>query len=323
MVEVYEASMKGERMRKIKLLGGTTLLLLIILALLASVIAKEHQSERTILTFIRDQKAFTQEISKSIFYTYRKNENSSAFLDKTIKKYLNHITHSEVEIPKKTEITALWNRFYADVHQFRNQQRVITGYNSVVTARLVNRIYHNSVLLIQAFDQLIAEQELLYKKRLRGYKIVGYLLFGILIMLLLYLFTQIHWVMAFIQKFSRTSKQILENSTIEGIEPIEVYGAEALLQEAKANHNLLVEKIDHAIIHAEQSMIQTTQSLEEVAIHIEDFMRLVSTMQEEESTMLFEKEDVVIDSLETLMSLRQKLKYLQEDLHQLRSQKSL
>jgi len=310
-------------MRKIKIVGGVILLLSMILIVLATLIVQEHQKERSILSFISEQKSFTQEISKSIFYAYHRDEHATAVLDETVKRYLDHVRLTDIEIPPRESITLLWNIFYADVQQFRNQQRVITGYNSVVTAKLVNRIYHNNVLLIQEFDTLIEEQQRFYTQRLKRYKIIEYLLFGILIGLLLYLFSQIHWVMAFIQKFSRTSREILDNASIEGLHPIEVQGADALLGEAQANHNLLVEKIDHAIAHADHSMLQSTQALEEVARHIEDFMTLVSSMQEEQSEILFEKEDAVIDSLETLMSLRQKLKHLRKDLNHLIAKEAL
>ena len=66
-------------------------------------------------------------------------------------------------------------------------------------------------------------------------------------------------------------------------------------------------------------MEQTTKSLEKVAQNIEDFMELLSTMQDDESDALFEKEDAVIDSLESLMRLRKKLKNLQSNLDKLTS----
>jgi hypothetical protein len=304
-------------MNRIKVVGGFVFILSVLLALLAGYVANHNKEQSSTLTFINEQKAFTQEISKSIFYAYRNRESSSKVLDETIEKYLENAKKNESEFTQNRFITTLWNIFYADVQKFRNQQRVPTGYNSVVTAKLVNRIYHNNVLLINQFDKLIELKRAEYHRHMDIYKKIEYVLFIILIALLLYLFTQIHVVMEFIHKFSRTSKKILENSTIEGLKPIEVEGAEKLFHEAQDNYNLLVKKIDVSIKHAEKSIEQTTDSLEEVALNIEDFMELISTMQEDESEELFEKEDAVIESLETLMRLRKKLKDLEKELHNL------
>jgi hypothetical protein len=306
-------------MNRIKVVGGLVFILSVMLALLAGYIAEHNREQSDTLTFINEQKAFTQEISKSIFYAYRNGDNSSKVLDETVKKYLESAKRSESEFTQNRFIMTLWNIFYADVQKFRDIQKTPTGYNSVVTSKLVNRIYHNNVLLINQFNKLIEQKQLAYHQSMDGYKRVEYLLFAILIGLLLYLFTQLHLVMAFIQKFSRTSKRILENSTIQGLKPIELEGHDTLIYEAKANYNALVKKIDNSIENAGQSMEQTTTSLEEVARNIEDFMELLSTMQEDESEALFEREDAVIDSLEAIMRLRKKLKHLQRDLEKLTS----
>jgi hypothetical protein len=304
-------------MNRIKLVGGLVFVLSLLLALLAGYVANHNKEQSMTLTFINEQKAFTQEISKSIFYAYRNGESSSEILDETIEKYLENAKKNESEFTQNRFITTLWNIFYADVQKFRNQQKVPTAYNSVVTGKLVNRIYHNNVLLIRQFDKLIEQKRAEYHRHMDIYKKIEYLLFIILIVLLLYLFTQVHVVIEFIQKFSRTSKKILENSSIEGLKPIEVDASEKVLHEAEENYNLLVKKIDLSIKHAENSIEQTSDSLKEVALNIEDFMELIATMQEDESDELFEKEDAVIDSLETLMRLRKKLKDLKEELHNL------
>ena len=303
-------------MNKIKVVGGLVFTLSIILALLSNFIANQNRENSTALSFINEQKAFTQEISKSIFYTYRNREDTFKTLDETVKKYLENTQLNESEFTQNKLITTLWNIFYGDVQKFRTQQRVSTGYNSVITSKLVNRIYHNNVLLVNEFDKLIEIKQAEYHQDIDGYKTIQYALFVVLILLLIYLFTQIREIIAFIQKFSKTSKNIIENSTIQGLEPMKEIEQEEL-KEATENYNYLVEKINSSINYSSQSIEQTTKSLEEVAKNIEDFMGLLSTMQDDETDELFEKEDAVIDSLESLMRLRKKLKNLQTDLDNL------
>ncbi len=305
-------------MHKIKVVGGIVFLLSIILALLSNFIATQNRINSNSLSFINEQKAFTQEISKSIFYIYRNGERGAETLDETIKKYLENAELNESEFTQNKLITTLWNIFYADVQKFRIQQKVSTGYNSVITAKLVNRIYHNNVLLVNEFDKLIEQKRAEYRNEIDIYKKIEYLLFIVLILLLIYLFTQVREIISFIQKFSKTSKKIIENSTIQGLKPMKEIEQEEL-KEATRNYNHLVEKINSSINYSTQSMEQTTKSLEKVAQNIEDFMELLSSMQDDESEALFEKEDAVIDSLESLMRLRKKLKNLQSDLDKLTS----
>ena len=95
------------------------------------------------------------------------------------------------------------------------------------------------------------------------------------------------------------------------------------LKEATENFNYLVEKIDLSIVYAQESIGHTTIALDEVEQKIEDLMTLISQMQEEKSDALYQKEDAVIDSLETLMNLTNQLENLQQDLNKLTSTNNL
>jgi len=303
-------------MKKIKIVGALVFLLTVVLVLLFRFISSENRDKSYRLTIINEQKAFTQEISKSIFYSYRNGNNHLKILNKTIKSYLDNAKIEKNDFNQNHKILTLWNIFYADVQKFRNQQKVSTGYNEVITAKLVNRIYHNNVLLINEFNKIIKQNEQKRQKDIEGYKKIQYILFSILLILLLYLFTQIHFVIEFIQRFKKTSKDIIENSTVQGLEPIEELKQEELKDVSK-NYNYLVEQINSSINHSTKSIEQTTKSLEQVAENIENFMSLLSTMNQDESDKLFNQEDAVIDSLEVLMRLRKKLKNLQNDLESL------
>jgi len=309
-------------MNKIKIIGAILLILSIVLAFLSNFIAAESRVNIMNLNYINEQKAFTQEISKSIFYTYRNGNKPSKRLDKTIKKYLKNVKINESEYTQNRVISILWNIFYADVQKFRTQQKVTTGYNSVITAKLVNRIYHNNVLLVNEFNKIIKQKQMQYYENIDGYKKIQYVLFFILIGLLIYLFTQVSVIIKFIQKFSKTSQNIIENSTIQGLEPItEMEQSE--LKEASNNYNHLVEKINSSLKYSSKSMVQTTKALKEVEHNIEGFMEFLSTMKNDESNELFEKEDAVINSLEGLMRLGKKLKNLQGDLDELTQKPNL
>ena len=291
-------------MNKIKIVGALIFILALILALISMDIANENRKNITTLSSITEQKALIEEISKSIFYSYRNGVTDPKALDKSIRKSVR------LEENSSAPIQELWHNFYDDVKRFRSQQKIATGYNPIITAKLVNRIYHNNVLLVRAFDKQLNIKRVSRQQNIEAYKKLQNTLFFILIILLFYLFTQLHLIFEFIQKFSKTSKKIIKNSTIQGIELINIEAKNYELKEATENYNYMVKKMNLSIIKSSDSMVESIKSLEDVAQNIENFMELLSTMQEKESDELFQKEDAVIDSLETLMRLRKRLKDL-------------
>ena len=303
-------------MNKIKIVGAVLFILSIVLAFLSNFIATENKENISTLNYVNEQKSFTQEISKTIFYIYRNSNKGSKKLETTITKYIENTKVNEIEFTQNDVVLRLWNVFYADVQKFRTQQKISTGYNPLITAKLVNRIYHNNVLLVNEFDKLIKKKQVQYHEDIDGYKKLQYVLFFSLIALMMYLFTQIKVILEFVQKFSKTSKSIIENSSIQGLTPMEEV-EQGELKEATKNYNHLVEKINSSISYSSKSMEQTTKALEEVEHNIEDFIALLASMQNGESDELFEKEDAVIDSLETLMKLKERLISLQGDLDRL------
>ena len=300
-------------MNRIKIVGVLVFLLSFLLAFISMEIANKNRTNISTLSSLTQQKSSTQEVSKSIFYIYRNGVRGS--------KVLDNIKLEKVCVNQNGKITALWNKFYRDVQKFINQQKIATGYNSIITDKLVNEIYHQSVILLNEFDMLIVSKKSHNQQEIEGYRKLQYMLFFILMGLLFYLFSQLHLVIEFIQKFSKTSSKIIKNSTIQGLEPIDIITSKHELKEATKNYNYMVEKMNLSITDSSNSMTVSIKSLEEVAQNIENFMELLSTMHKMKSDELFKKEDAVIDSLETLMCLRKSLKDLQIDLDTLSSLK--
>ena len=309
-------------MHKIKIAGVFIFVLSIVLALVSNSISKQNRINSDSLSIINEQKSTTQEISKAVLYLSKNKGSSPEQLDINIEKFLTNMQHEKVDSEEHDTLVLLWKEFYAVVEQFREKQKVTTAYSSIVIDTLVNDIYMKNQKLIVAFNAFIQSKQKQYDETMEGYKTFQYVLFSILVLLLIYLFTQVREIIAFIQKFTTTSKSILQKSTIEDLKPMQMCENDEALKEATQNFNNLVNKIDMSIVYAQESIEYTTVSLEAVEQKIEDMMTLISQMQEEESDALYQKEDAVIDSLETLMSLTKQLKNLQQDLNKLTSTKN-
>jgi len=317
-------------MTKIKIVGLLIFILSIVLAFLTNYISHQNRINNNLLDTINSQKSFTQEISKNIFYIYKnKNKNvSTQQLDDSIKKFIDNLNNKD-EIPnfidsvainnKNEEIIILWNRFYLFVQNFRDQNRRISAYSTILLEEVVNDIYKTNIKLVMKFNELLEIQNLYFKEIFNIYKNMQYTLFFILVLLLIYLFTQLQSVIYFIQKFKHTSKKIITNSTIKELELIEVNNNSSEILEASNNFNFIVEKINSSIEHSSNSIKHSYQSLELVENNIEDLLELLSVMDDGETIdkELTKKEDALIQSLEELTSSTIKLQNLKVDLDNL------
>ncbi|NOR57073.1 MAG: hypothetical protein GQ474_00950 [Sulfurimonas sp.] len=321
-------------MTKIKVAGVLVFVLSIALGLLTSYISNENKINNDVLDSINSQKAFTQEISKNIFYIYKNQDASTEQLDDSIRKFINNINNKD-EIFKKInsiaiqnkndEIAILWNKFYLHVQNFRDRRKVVTAYSSILLEQVVNDIYMTNIRLVMEFNKLIKMHNGYFQKTINSDKSLQYVLFIALVLLLIYLFTQLKDLITFMQKFIHTSKNIITNSSIKELEPINVNQNSSEVLEASNNFNFLVEKINSSIQHSTNSIEHSYKSLEHVENNIEDLLELLYVMDEDESIdkELTKKEDTLIQSLEELTSSTLKLENLKSDLDKLLSSHNL
>ncbi|MGB6020559.1 MAG: hypothetical protein WBF77_13285 [Sulfurimonadaceae bacterium] len=317
-------------MNKLKIVAVLIVLVAIALALLFSYTSYQNKTNSSLLNTINEQKAFTQEVAKDIFYIYKNKNASTEQLDASIRKFLSNLKNKDETLyqidsvliqNESDKILLLWNDFYKSVQNFRDQNRVTTAYSNIVLEEIVKDIYNRNLTLVVEFNKLIKMQQEDFQSRLESYKNIQYMLFFILGLLLLYLFIQLQNVIAFIQKFLKTSKSIITNSSIKALKPIEVTNKSADIAEATNNFNFLVHKINDSIYYASNAIEHSYQSLEEVEKSIEDLLELLSIMEEDSEIdkELTKKEDALIHSFEELANSAQKLKELKSDLDLLTS----
>lgn len=312
-------------MNKIKFLSALIFVLSLILALYSKHIAQENDVSLNLLKVINEQKAFTQEISKNIFYIYNNKHVSTKQLDESIAAFVENVNHKEEilselddeKIRKQTEkIIRLWNKFYLLVQKFRDVNKVHNGYTNIIQEKLVNEIYNANLDLVIAFDKLISLHKEYYDALKTRDKAIQITLFVILLILLVYLFTQLKDLLLFIQKFLHTSKNIIRKSTVQGVKPIEVEANVADVSEALDDFNYLIAKIERSVDVSSDTIEKSIDSLEDIEKNIEDLIELIATMQQSDSLdkELIKKEDILIETLDELSLSAQKLQNLKKEL---------
>jgi len=315
-------------MTKIKVVGIFIFILSIALAFLSNYVSDKNDTNNRLLDAINIQKAFTQEISKNIFYIYKDSEASTQKLDDSIKEFISNTQNTnQILMPigsyqikrKSDEIVLLWNKFYLYVQNFRDKRKETSPYSNILLEKVVKDIYNTNIQLVMEFNILIEMHNKHFKKQLNNYIYLQYIMYALLVLLLIYLFTQLKDVIAFIQKFINTSKKIITNSSIKELEPIHIVNNSSELLQASNNFNFLVEKINSSIEYSSESIKHSYSSLEHVENNIENLLELLSVMQESETIdkELTKKEDAIIQSLEELTSSTIKLQNLKSDLDNL------
>ncbi|MFA6137035.1 MAG: hypothetical protein WC667_03000 [Sulfurimonas sp.] len=315
-------------MTKIKIISILIFFLLMLLTFFSFYIGRENKINTDLLDTINTQKAFTQEISKNIFYIYKNKDASTQQLDDSIKKFLSNMgnkdkifmdIHSD-SIKKQTDkITLLWNKFYLHVQNFRDQSKTSTAYSSIILEQTIKNIYNTNLQLVVEFEQLIKLHQAYFSDIQEMNKNIQYLLFFLLVALLTYFFTQIKDVLLFMQKFLDISKTIIKNSSIGQLRPIKINNNNIDIVHATNNFNFLVDKINSSVQYSSDSLQHSYQSLETLEKNIEDLIELLSIMEEDKifDKELTKKEDAVIQSLEELTTSTYKLKALKKDLDNL------
>ena len=315
-------------MTKIKIVGGLIFIVSIVLAALFNHISQQNRVNSALLDVINEQKAFTQEISKNIFYINKTRDASTQQLDDSIKKFIERMERKgeildEVDSPqikaKSSEIVVLWNEFYLSVQDFRDKSKTTTAYSNIILEEIVKDIYNTNLKLVVEFNNLIDLHQSYLDETLENYKNMQYILFVVLVLLLIYLFTQLQTIIAFVQKFLHTSSKIITDSSVTAVEPFNINGNSADIIEASNNFNHLLNQINGAVDHAGSSIEHSSRSLEAIESKIEDLLELMCEMQEGDGIdkELTKKEDALIQSLEELSSSAQKLKALKSDLDSL------
>ncbi|MCW8838044.1 MAG: hypothetical protein OQK11_05005 [Thiovulaceae bacterium] len=319
-------------MKKIKIVIALIFVLSILIAVIFNHLSEQRRVSNNLLNVINQQKAFTQEIAKNIFYIYKNKSASDKQLDDSIKKFLSNMQNRDRNLQKidskalkehSDKIVILWNKFYLEVQNFRDLNKVTVAYSSLILEELVNTIYNLNLDLVVEFNTLIDIYHEELEEKISIYKDIEYVLFFLLVIFLVYLITEIKDLIKFIQKFTSTSKRIISNASVIGIKKIEKMDRIEDVASATDAFNTLVQKIDNSILNATNSIESTHIALNTLENDIENFIELISEMNEDDEIdkELTKKEDILIESLEELNISAENLKNLKRNFLEFANQK--
>ena len=305
-------------MNKIKIVGAFIFIFSISLAFIFNYTSKENIIHKNFINSIKEQKSFTQDISKNIFYIYKNQNQDTKMLDKNIKAYLDNVLNSNHHLYRTDNINKLWNKFYLHVQHFRDKIKVRSPYSNILLEKEVNNIYTTNLQLIMEFDKLIKKEQSKFEKKQNIFITLQYILFIGLVLLLLYIFTQLKSLVLFVQEFLFKSKKIIDDSSIKELEPLNIDDTNQDISIAEDNFNTLVNKINKNVNNSTKFLNHSTKSIELLELHVEELLNFIYEMNNNKTDdELRKKEDAIIQSLEELSDAKVKLKNLKDDLDDL------
>ncbi len=258
-------------MNKIKIAGILIFLVSIALLIISTNIGDYTKINNKISEIINKQKAFTQEISKNIFYIYKNKNCSIKQLDDSIKFYMANVSikneqlniiKSNQIIQQNKKIVSLWNKFYSEVQSFRKQNKLTSPYISITLEKTVQNIYSLNLDLITEFDKLLLLHSKNFAKKYQLYKLAQYSLFFILIVILMYFLI---YIIKATNSFDLLIRKI--DSSIESIDQIE-YSAEEILDDVELT------KDEDIIIQALDELMISSIKLKKLKIDLENLNKL-------------------------------------------------
>ncbi len=258
-------------MNKIKISGILILLLSIAILIITKNISDHTAINNNLLETINKQKAFTQEISKNIFYIYKNKQASSKQLDKSIKNFIFNTNNKKARLEKMESkeirrqsklITNLWNRFYLNIQKFRNQNKTSNPYNNIILEKIVKNIYDENLKLIVEFNKLISLHNHIFHNEHQVHKTIQYILFLILFFVLIYF---IIYISKTTSNFDILMKKI--DDSIQSIDQIES-NSENLLDGTELSQE------EDAIIEALDELMSSSIKLKKLKIDLENLNKL-------------------------------------------------
>ncbi len=248
-------------MNKIKAAGIIVFIISIILVVVSINISDHNKINNNFLETINKQKAFTQEISKNIFYIYKNKSSSTTQLNNSIKKFLKNMDNKSATIKDK-EILLLWNKFYLNVQKFREQSSLSTPYVKITLEQTIKNIYSINLKLIVKFEQLIVDHKDEFYEVHKYHKYIQYVLFFILLMHLIYV---LFFILKTTNNFDILMKKI--DNSIKSIDQIENQ-AEDILEDIELT------KDEDKIIQALDELMISSIKLKKLKIDLENLNNL-------------------------------------------------
>ena len=311
---------------------------ILFIVLMTSIIAttiylnEKNKKDALLINIAGKQRMLTQNISKNIFYLYHNNNDSYSELDSSTIEFiynLNSLKDGNTltgiskaptdEIAKQlSKVEVLWNNFHKNINDFKELVQKNDTNNDAILKNIVNSVYSTNTILLSEVESLVSMYTIHTERKSDYLRYIQYIFAIIIILLMVYSFSQLKSMEENAKRFFEESKRIMENDNNELLVPIKIE-AEKEIVDATDTINCFIDKINSAMTYSANAIEQSKNAsikLEEIT---DEFDKIIDelTNSADISKQLNKSEDIVIQSQENLMNSTKKLQELKNELDKL------
>lgn len=319
--------------KKIKTIGAILFLLMISIIIVTIYLNAKNKKDALVINIAGKERMLTQKISKNIFYLYQSNTYNYTELDNATEEFIYnlnslkngnelrgiHKVPTDAMANQIAKVEVLWNNFHQNVKDFKQLLLQRNPSNEKIIKIIVDSIYNNNTPLLQEVDNLVSMYTDYSESKTESLKYFQYASATLVLMLLIYSFTQLKSIESNARKFLEYSKQIIQNQDNTPLEPIEIEAEEEIIQ-ATDTLNCFIDKVNSAMNYSAEAIEHSKQAsnkLEEITNEFDDVLNQLQNSATV-SKQLDKSEDMVIESTEELINSTKKLQELKKELDVLR-----
>ena len=209
----------------------------------------------------------------------------------------------------------MWNTFYQNIENFKKLNNKEDALSQNELKKTIEAIYNTNTTLLNEVDNLVSMYTVYSEEKMHYLKYAQYFFALIIIILIIYSFSQLKAMEENAKKFLEESKKIIEQDIDEPLSPIKIE-AENEIVEATNTLNCFIQKINSAVTYSANAIEQSknaSQKLEELS---EEFDLIIDGLKNSAdiSKQLNKSEDIVIQSQEDLVNSTKRLQELKNEL---------
>ena len=320
---------------KIKLLGASLIIFMLGAISMTIYLNQQNAKDALVVNIVGKQRMLTQKISKNIFYIHYSSNKDFYELNGAVNEFiegLNTLKHGNEDkgissaptLVISNQLKAvhdLWDPFYENIQNFKLYTNSSLN-RKVELDYIVNYIYKNNTPLLNNVDKLVTMYTNHSEHKTEYIKSFQYGAAAIFIILFMYSLMQLRVIEAHVDDFMNYSKMILNNDAedISKLEPIKLQDEnESELQEVGDTINCFVAKINSAMDHSNEALLQSQQASEKLEELTDEFDIILDDLQDKSlvQEQLSNSEDIVIQSSEELINSTKRLQNLKLELEKL------
>ncbi|MDY0052728.1 MAG: type IV pili methyl-accepting chemotaxis transducer N-terminal domain-containing protein [Aliarcobacter sp.] len=313
---------------KIKSIGVLFIVLMISIIISNIYLNEKNKKDSLVINIAGKQRMLTQKIAKNIFYLYHNNESQNELDEATIEFIynLNSLKNGNDligvfsapndEIANQiSKVEILWNNFYSNINKFKEITIKRDLSNEDLLKNTVQSIYKTNNTLLNEVDILVSMYTVYNEEKTDYIRSIQYSFTIIILLLIIYSFSQLKAMEANVKKFFEYSKKLADNPDNQILEPIKIE-AEKEIEEATDTINCFINKINSAMTYSANAVEQSINAsikLEEIT---DEFNVIINelTNSAEISKQLDKSEGIVIQTQEELLKSTKKLQELKNQL---------